>query len=195
MNPSDTALVSIHVSEYSSLRNEINSFHAIEHQTLNFNIAILAALIGFVAKAEVITSYRSLLFLLAPVPFLLLGFFFGYAQMRIIQVAAYLNKQLRPRVVATLGRDDVWGWESFRRSDECPVAIFANALSLLRWFLFLWPALVAGWAFFRPAEIKLSTISITAGEVRITAAIEVCFFLCLLAFGLFCASLLPKKVV
>src|SRR6266567_9557948 len=98
MNPIDTALVSAHLAEYSALRAEINAFHAIEHQTLNFNIAILAALIGVLFKGLDVAKYGPLIFLLAPIPFLLLGFFFGYAQMRIVQVAAYLNRQLRCRI-------------------------------------------------------------------------------------------------
>src|SRR5258708_22527640 len=178
MNPSDTALLQVHLAEYSALRNEINAFHAIEHQTLNFNIAILAALVGFLAKAGGLSSYRPLILLLVPLPFLLLGFFFGYAQMRIIQVATYIHKQLRSKVQVVLDHDDIWAWEDFRRKEKrpgegkCPALTLSNSLGFLRWFLFLWPVWLAEEIVLRPQPIELANLRFSPFEIRIAGAVE-----------------------
>ncbi len=101
MNPAEAALISIHTTEYSSLRTEINAFHATEGQIMNFSIALLGALIAFAAKGGAV--FNPLVLIFAPLPFFLLGTFFGYTQIRIIQVASYLNKDLRPSSVCCVG--------------------------------------------------------------------------------------------
>ena len=195
MNPSDTALVSVHVSEYSALRGEINAFHAIEHQILNFNIAILAALMGFLAKGGVDWSkYGPAVALVSPIPFLLLGFFFGYSQIRIIQVAAYLNLELRPRVQGILQHDEVWKWEDFRKDSRFPNRGLSDFLGFLRWMLFVWPILFPLWVWFYGWEVQLPIGTMTFCAEKGLVIVEICLFFLLIAFAVFCSGRLRKNV-
>lgn len=189
MNPAEKELVSVHTAEYSSLRTEINAFHATESQIMNFSIALIGILIGFSTKA----TLPPLVFILAPLPFLLLGTFFGYTQIRIIQVASYLNKDLRERVISALGRDDVWYWEPFRRNFrpvKCPVTGLSTFLSMLRWLLFIWP-------------VALPIILLRKDSLRSQMSPVLCsfvyvdfvLFLLLAVFGWYCSTRLPAKVL
>ncbi len=191
MNPAEAALISIHTTEYSSLRTEINAFHATEGQIMNFSIALLGALIAFAAKGGAV--FNPLVLIFAPLPFFLLGTFFGYTQIRIIQVASYLNKDLRLRIISVLGRDDIWYWEEFRRNHRpsmCPVNNLATFLSLLRWLLFIWPVSLP--IFLISNSSMRSTMTNPALSWLIYS--DFMLFFLLLAFGLYCVTKLPDKV-
>ena len=103
-------LLKVQLAEYSALRAEISSFHSIEHMSISFAIAAFSAVIALLIKTGVTlddllqspANHKPDIALIAS-PFLFLGFFFGYSQIRIIQVAAYLNLRLRPQIVQLLG--------------------------------------------------------------------------------------------
>jgi hypothetical protein len=120
-------LLKVQLAEYSALRAEISSFHSIEHMSISFAIAAFSAVIALLIKTGVTlddllqspASHKPDIALIAS-PFLFLGFFFGYSQIRIIQVAAYLNLRLRPHIVQFLG-ETALEWESYRRSLGMPM--------------------------------------------------------------------------
>ncbi len=184
-------MLKVYLAEYSALRAEISSFHAIEHMAISFAIAAFSAVIGLVIKTGVSldglivnhASYQPHIALVA-FPFLLLGFFFGYSQIRIIQVAAYLNLRLRPQIVEVSG-ESVLGWESYRRSTECPQDKLSTLLSWLRWLLFVWPLALLIWC----ANWTWAT-----GPMDRLLYIEILGFGLLLWFGVYCSRSLPKKV-
>jgi hypothetical protein len=185
-------LLRVHLAEYSALRSEISSFHAIEHMAISFAIAAFSAVIGLVIKTGVSlellirdrASYQPHIALIA-FPFLLLGFFFGYSQIRIIQVAAYLNLVLRPHIVEDLG-ESVLGWERYRRSSDCPQDKLSSLLSWSRWLLFVWPLGLLVW------DAKWS---LAPAPMDRLLYVEIIGFGLLLWFGVYCSRSLPKKVV
>jgi hypothetical protein len=181
-----------HLAEYSALRSEISSFHAIEHMAISFAIAAFSAVIGLVIKTGVSlellvrdhASYQPHIALIA-FPFLLLGFFFGYSQIRIIQVAAYLNLILRPEIVQDLG-EAVLGWERYRRSSACPQDKLSTLLSWSRWLLFVWPLGLLIW---------VAQWSLAPAPMDRLLYVEILGFALLVWFGVYCSRSLPKKVV
>jgi hypothetical protein len=185
-------LLKTHLAEYSALRSEISSFHAIEHMAISFAIAAFSAVIGFVIKTDVSLDqlirdharYQPHIALIA-FPFLLLGFFFGYSQIRIIQVAAYLNLSLRPQIVRDLG-EAVLGWESYRRSSDCPQDKLSTLLSWSRWLLFVWPLGLLIWD---------ANWSLAPAPMDRLFYVEILGFGLLVWFGVYCSRSLPKKVV
>ena len=185
-------LLKTHLAEYSALRSEISSFHAIEHMAISFAIAAFSAVIGLVIKTGVPldllirdhASYQLHVALIA-FPFLLLGFFFGYSQIRIIQVAAYLNLSLRPQIVRDLG-EAVLGWESYRRSSDCPQDKLSTLLSWSRWLLFVWPLGLLIW----DAEWSWAP-----GPMDRLLYVEIIGFALLVWFGVYCSRSLPNKVI
>jgi hypothetical protein len=191
MNPTETALLSVHVTEYSALRAQINALHATEGQIMNFSIALSGAFVAFAAKLN--GTPDPLIFILAPFPFFLLGTFFGYTQIRVIQTAAYLNKDLRPRVISLLGQEDIWRWEFFRRNQsltKCPMSGLANSLNLLRWLLFLWPVLLPVFLFF------LSSAKTNMNNWR-WFVVYADFLTCviLVIFAVYCSRRMPREVL
>jgi hypothetical protein len=197
LNSTDSALISVHVAEYSSLRNEINAFHAVEGQMMNFSIFLLGALIGFANKAGELSS--PWFFIFAPLPFFLLGTFFGYTQIRIIQVASYLTRDLRLRLVAAIGRDDIWSWEDFRRNRQlvdrqlviCPASGLAHVLSLLRWLLFVWPVALP---IFLLCNNSIRTKLTDPLQISLTC-LDFILFVLLAVFAWYCVRKLPQKVI
>lgn len=192
MNSTDSALISVHAAEYSSLRSEINAFHAVEGQMMNFSIVLSVALIGFASKSDELS--RPWFFIVSPLPFFLLGTFFGYTQIRIIQVASYLTTDLRPRLVAAIGRNDIWSWEDFRRNQQdisCPASSLAQVLSLLRWLLFGWPVLLPIWLL---CNKSLRTKLTDPFQISLIC-LDFILFVLLLVFALYCDRKLPQKVI
>jgi hypothetical protein len=133
--------VTAHAAEYAAIRAEVCAFHTVEGQVISITITfmgVLAALVGF-------GDYKRFIHFI-PIPFVALGIIFGYTQVRIVQAASYLHAQLRNRVDAVLKADgvskpDVWHWEAFRRSDECPFRVLSIWLNSARWLFFVAPAL------------------------------------------------------
>jgi hypothetical protein len=185
-------LLRVHLAEFSALRAEISSFHSIEHMSISFAIAAFSAVIGLIIKTGVSldellqnpSSYKPHIALVA-FPFLFLGFFFGYSQIRIIQVAAYLNLRLRPQIVQVLG-DEALQWESYRRSQDFPQERLSVLLSWCRWLLFVWPVVLLIWC----ASWSWGVLPID----RLLYIETIGFFL-LIWFGVYCSWSLPKKVV
>lgn len=188
------AQLTVHLAEYAALRSEITNFQSIEHQSLSFAIAAITGLIALIVTTQLnkppiaIHAYmeRPEILLAAP-PFLLLGFLFAYAQIRIIQVASYLQQDLCPKV-ATLTGGKTMGWESHRRKKMWRGAhLCAELFSGSRWLLFIWPIV----PLFRDAAWKQTLYTST----RWILPVEQAAFVALCLLGLYCWLLLPHRVV
>jgi catechol 2,3-dioxygenase-like lactoylglutathione lyase family enzyme len=184
-------LLKVQLAEYSALRAEISSFHSIEHMSISFAIAAFAAVVGLIIKTGVSldeflrspATHKPDIALIAS-PFLFLGFFFGYSQIRIVQVAAYLNLRLRPQIVQLLG-DAALEWESYRRSPHFPQGRLSALLSWCRWLLFVWPLVLLFWC----ADWSWGVLPMDR-----LLYIEIIGFLLLIWFGVYCSWSLPKQV-
>lgn len=184
-------LLKVQLAEYSALRAEISSFHSIEHMSISFAIAAFSAVIALLIKTGVTlddllqspANHKPDIALIAS-PFLFLGFFFGYSQIRIIQVAAYLNLRLRPQIVQLLG-DTAFEWESYRRGPGFLQARLSALLSWCRWLLFVWPLVLLIWcAAWSWGVLPMDRL----------LYIEIIGFLLLIWFGVYCSWSLPKQV-
>ncbi len=184
-------LLQVQLAEYSALRAEISSFHSIEHMSISFAIAAFSAVIGLIIKTGVSldeflqnpANHKPDIALIAS-PFLFLGFFFGYSQIRIVQVAAYLNLRLRPQIMQLLG-DAALEWESYRRSPSFPLGRLSVLLSWCRWLLFVWPLVLLIWcAAWSWGILPMDRL----------LYIEIIGFLLLIWFGVYCSWSLPKQV-
>jgi catechol 2,3-dioxygenase-like lactoylglutathione lyase family enzyme len=184
-------LLQVQLAEYSALRAEISSFHSIEHMAISFAIAAFSAVVGLIIKTGATldqflqspATHKPDIALIAS-PFLFLGFFFGYSQIRIIQVAAYLNLRLRPQIVQLTG-EAALEWESYRRSPRFPQGRLSALLSWCRWLLFVWPLVLLIWcAAWSWGVLPMDRL----------LYIEIIGFLLLIWFGVYCSWSLPKQV-
>jgi hypothetical protein len=191
----EKAQLTVHLAEYSALRDEITSFQSIEHQSIAFSIAAITGVIGLIVdtqiKSKVPIAMHNYLerpeVLLAAPPFLLLGFFFAHAQIRIVQVARYLDHDLRPKITALTG-GEVMEWETHRRKKVWRGEhLFAELFSGSRWILFIWPIVLL----FRDGAWKQSLSEVE----RWLLPIEKAMFVALCVLGLYCWLWLPGRVV
>ncbi|WP_158794169.1 hypothetical protein [Granulicella sp. L60] len=188
------AQLTVHLAEYSALRSEITNFQSIEHQSLSFAIAAITGLIALIVTAQLgkdpiaIHAYMERPeILLAGPPFLLLGFLFAYAQIRIIQVASYLHQDLCPKI-AKLSGGQTMGWESHRRKKMWRGAhLCAELFSGSRWLLFVWPIV----PLFRDAAWKQTLYPTTQWILPAEQAA----FVALCVLGFYCWLWLPRRVV
>jgi hypothetical protein len=187
------AELTVNLAEYSALRSEIINFQSIEHQSIAFAIAAITGLIALIVTPQLGTSpapihtylERPEILLVAP-PFLLLGFLFAYAQIRIIQVASYLHQELCPRISALTGGKTM-GWETHRRKKMWRGEhLCAELFSGSRWLLFVWPIVLL----FRDSAWK--HIHRTTDWVL---PAEQVMFVGLCALGFYCWLWLPRRVV
>ena len=133
--------VAAQTAEFSAIRAEICAFHAVEGQVMQITIAFMGVLAGALAVAD----YRPFLHVI-PIPFVALGIVFAYTQARIVQSASYIPRKLREQVISVLGaaggpRTEIWNWEVYRRSHECPIRMLATWLNGARWLFFIIPSL------------------------------------------------------
>lgn len=150
-SPSDSAearLVSVHLAEFTSLRQEISSRFDNQRQTFTYLFTFLGAILAVVASGKLGLDTRGLglderLLVLLPLVVAPLGFIFFDNELMIWGIHYYIGQHLSPTVSELVGQHKVLCVESRRFdylnrwSSECH-----RCLSLGRWSLFVIPTVV-----------------------------------------------------
>jgi hypothetical protein len=151
--PDDSIALTAALAEYEALRNEIAWL--IEHsaQLQNYAIAlsvgILPVVTFFLDKDRPAVLVGVLLSL--PIALSLLGALYFRQHQEVFVVAAYIKERIRPIICTLSGRNDLWQWEEFKRSQldqmsaRSPIfgAWRPGAILLLRLMLFILPAAIS----------------------------------------------------
>ena len=131
--------------EYTVLRSEIDVYHGQQKDLTHFAVLGSIALAGLSLRAKEDLYDSRLLFLLAPLLFLMLAFIYADRMIRILRVADYIHNDLRIRASMLLSKDRetevpvIWEWEIFkRRIRRYPKAVVL-LLDWTRWLVFLVP--------------------------------------------------------
>lgn len=148
---SDDAL-KIKLAEYEALRYEITTFLGLQGQFMSYSIALSSGILalgsGIVAlgaKDPDTLKVPAVILAFLPAPFLILGILYGDVKMRILRVALYIEKELRPALID--GSPELMSclrWESFIREPGDMIWFLLPIADLLRYLVFLLPV-VALW--------------------------------------------------
>lgn len=175
-------------AEYSALRTEIGRCQDHQKDLINLAFVLLGgtlALIGTVASAPRDQRDFGLILLLVPLLYALLGFTCADRARRMLDLARYINFDLRCQAKRALGDEEVslWRWEDYKREQWERRSMLKQGLAVgldkARWLVFILPNAIAGLAYWRligfsgDAEVALAVVD---GVV-----IAVTFFVLLLA--------------
>lgn len=176
-------------AEYSALRTEIGRCQDHQKDLINLAFVLLGgtlALIGTVANAPRQERGFGLVLLLVPLLYSLLGFTCADRARRMLDLARYIDFDLRPQSEHLLGDVGVavWRWEEFKREQwklrSKPIQALALGLDKARWLIFIVPNGIAVLAYWRlvgfsgDAEIALAVVDglVVAGTFLILLLAE-----------------------
>jgi hypothetical protein len=142
--------VDAHLAEYEALRNEIEWLIRDASQYQTYALGLIAVLPA--AFALLVDTRQAWLvapaILVASAAFCLFGYLFFRNHQEVYVIAGYLAREVRPRVRALVGSDNLWGWEEYkakaygvlRQSSRLGGLASLTFVVMLRLLVFLLPA-------------------------------------------------------
>jgi hypothetical protein len=158
-------LISLFIAEYNVLRNEIDLYHNQQEGIVNFVIIVFTAMFGILGASIVISPDKSaetiesiaFIFLLFPIIYTLLSFFYLDRKLRIIRIADYVHNNLRKKVYDTCG-EYVWQWEVYKKSTKIFNRRLALWLDRSRFLVFFIPSIASIFLFLKFVSYPLQLI-------------------------------------
>ena len=105
---SSGSLTQVMIAEYSALRAEIAGRISAQDTMINLYMTGTAAIVGIT-----LTGQARLLLLILPALSFAVRLLYHNHNLYIGLISSYLNNELRPLAVATLGERDILGWEAW----------------------------------------------------------------------------------
>ncbi|MGI8990311.1 MAG: hypothetical protein ACR2I2_12135 [Bryobacteraceae bacterium] len=92
---------------------------------------------ALIAALQPLEKYAVGICLLSPVPFLIFGLIYADSETRLLQAAAYIQKELLPKINELVDPSNsqfvAWEWEMYRRDKKrCPAQLFSWWLGRVR---------------------------------------------------------------
>jgi hypothetical protein len=139
-------MATVLMSEYESLRREIDIYHEHQKEFMNFNIILTIGMLSLLGAFLTLPPGRSsslnFTFLLFPIIFMLLSLFYTDRTVRIIRIADYLHNYLRPKANLFTGQK-ILQWELYKRHTRIFHRGFTLFLDRARWMTFIFPSILA----------------------------------------------------
>jgi hypothetical protein len=135
------AVTNIFIAEYNSLRCEIGRLQDHQKQLVQFALLILVAPASALAALGSNRVLAQLLLLVLPILYATLGIMYSERTAKILVAADYIDRRLRPELVAVVGSNfKLWEWEDHRRHNALYNRGLLRLLDVARWLVFLLPA-------------------------------------------------------
>ena len=146
--------------EYRVLRSEIQQYHSERNNYVNYSVTLTGALLAFISAMKLLSVELSILFLLMPLLYSLLGFLYLDRSIRVIRLADYIHNYLRKQL-QDVSDTDVWNWEIYKKKTTRFSKVVSLILDQIRICSFILPSVVSIAVFFIFDNEALSFLEIS----------------------------------